>query len=38
VSRYVDMVGGAGIVTIPGYQIDNLLSLIAAVQIAPPAR
>jgi hypothetical protein len=38
VSRYVEMVGGAGIVTIPGYQIDNLLSLIVAVQSAPPAR
>jgi hypothetical protein len=26
-SRYVDMVGGAGIVTIPSYQVDNLLAL-----------
>jgi hypothetical protein len=37
VSRYVDMVG-AGIVTIPGYQIDNLLSLVAAVRGAVPQR
>ena len=38
VSRYVDTVSGAGIVTIPGYQIDNLLSLVAAVLGAAPAR
>ena len=38
VSRYVDMVGGAGIVTIPGYQVDNLLSLVSAVRSAAPTR
>jgi hypothetical protein len=38
VSRYVDMVGGGGIVTIPTYQIDNLLALVAAVKEAPAAR
>jgi len=38
VSRYVEMVGGAGIVTIPGYQVDNLLSLVSAVRDAAPAR
>jgi len=31
VSRYVDVVGGAGIVTIPGYQVDNLTELLEAV-------
>jgi len=31
VSRYVEVVGGAGVVTIPNYQIDNLRALIAAV-------
>jgi hypothetical protein len=31
-SRYVDVVGGPGVVTIPGYQIDNLLSLIQTVK------
>jgi Domain of unknown function (DUF4340) len=36
VSRYVDVVGGSGVVTIPGYQIDNLLALIQAVGAAPP--
>lgn len=36
VSRYVEVVGGApGIVTIPNYQIDNLLALIDAVSGAP---
>jgi hypothetical protein len=34
VSRYVDVVGGPGIVTIPGYQIDNLLALIDGVKSA----
>jgi hypothetical protein len=38
VSRYVDMVGAGGIVTIPRYQIDNLLALVAAVKEAPAAR
>jgi hypothetical protein len=38
VSRYVDMVGGGGIVTVPGYQIDNLLSLVAVVRSTAPAR
>jgi hypothetical protein len=39
VSRYVDVVGGAsGIVTIPSYQIDNLLALIDAVAGAPTRR
>jgi hypothetical protein len=39
VSRYVDVVGGApGIVTIPNYQIDNLLALIDAVAGAPTRR
>ena len=38
VSRYVEMVGGAGIVTIPGYQIDNLSSLVGAVRSAAPSR
>ena len=37
-SRYVDMVGGAGIVTIPGYQVDNLLNLVAAVRGSVPPR
>jgi hypothetical protein len=31
VSRYVDVVGGAGIVTIPGYHVDNLKALLEAV-------
>lgn len=31
-SRYVDVVGGPGLVTIPGYQIDHLLALIEAVR------
>ena len=35
VSRYVDVVGGAGVVTIPGYQVDNLAALVAAVSGAP---
>jgi hypothetical protein len=30
-SRYVDVVGGSGVVTIPSYQIENLTALIAAV-------
>ena len=30
VSRYVDVVGGPGVVTIPNYQIDNLLALVDA--------
>ena len=30
VSRYVDVVGGAGVVTIPTYQVDNLLALVDA--------
>jgi hypothetical protein len=30
VSRYVEIVGGAGVVTIPDYQIQNLLALIPA--------
>jgi hypothetical protein len=34
VSRYVDVVGGAGVVTIAGYQIDNLLALIEGVKSA----
>ena len=34
-SRYVERVGSARVVTIPGYQIDNLLALLAAV--GPPA-
>jgi hypothetical protein len=38
VSRYVDMVGGAGIVTIPSYQVDNLLNLVVAVRTPSPAR
>jgi hypothetical protein len=37
-SRYVDVVGGAGVVTIPGYQVDNLLALLDAVKSGPPAR
>jgi hypothetical protein len=32
VSRYVDIVGGPGMVTIPGYQVDNLLALVEAVK------
>jgi hypothetical protein len=35
VSRYVDVVGGAGIVTIPAYQIDNVMALIDSVRSAP---
>ena len=38
VSRYVDMVGGGGIVTVPTYQIDNLVALVALVKEAPAAR
>ena len=38
VSRYVEAVGGPGVVTIPTYQIDNLLTLIAAVRGAPASR
>ena len=39
VSRYVDVVGGvAGIVTIPNYQIDNLLALVDAASGAPARR
>jgi hypothetical protein len=38
VSRYVDVVGGAGIVTIPGYQVDNVLALLAALATAPTTR
>lgn len=34
VSRYVDVVGGAGVVTIANYQIDNLLALIDGVKSA----
>ncbi len=37
-SRYVDVVGGAGIVTIPGYQIDNLMTLLDAARSAPGSR
>jgi hypothetical protein len=32
VSHYVDIVGGAGVVTIPTYHVDNLLKLIASVK------
>jgi hypothetical protein len=32
------MVGDAGIVTIPSYQIDNLSKLVASVRGAPAAR
>jgi Domain of unknown function (DUF4340) len=39
VSRYVNVVGATvGVVTIPGYQIDNLLSLIDSVAGAPATR
>lgn len=31
-SRYVDVVGGIGVVTIPGYQVDNLVGLLSAVR------
>jgi hypothetical protein len=31
-SRYVDAVGGAGVVTIPGYQVDNLVALVESVK------
>jgi hypothetical protein len=31
-SRYVDVVGGAGVVTIPGYHVDNLVALVDAVK------
>ena len=34
-SRYVDIMGGPGVVTIPSYQIDNLLALVATVTSAP---
>jgi hypothetical protein len=37
-SRYVDAVGGAGIVTIPGYQIDNLVTLLDAARSVPAPR
>lgn len=36
-SRYVDVVGGPGVVTIPGYQVDNLLALIEKVRPRPRA-
>jgi Domain of unknown function (DUF4340) len=36
VSRYVERVGSARVVTIPAYQVDNLLSLLAVVE--PSAR
>jgi hypothetical protein len=36
VSRYVDVVGARGVVTIPSYQIDNLATLIEAVKATPP--
>jgi hypothetical protein len=36
-SRYVAIVGRRGVVTIPSYQIDNLLALIAAATAAPGA-
>jgi hypothetical protein len=32
VSRYVDVVGGAGVVTIPSYQIENLAALVDSVE------
>ena len=35
ISRYVDAVGGAGVVTIPGYQVDNLVALVDALKAAP---
>ena len=35
-SRYVERVGSGRVVTIPTYQIDNLLALVASVE--PPAR
>jgi hypothetical protein len=39
VSRYVDVVGGAsGVVTIPNYQIDNLLALVDSVGGSPNPR
>jgi hypothetical protein len=39
VSRYVDVVGAAsGVVTIPNYQIDNLLALIDSVATSPTRR
>ena len=39
VSRYVDVVGAAsGVVTIPNYQIDNLLALIDSVAGSPTRR
>jgi len=38
VSRYVEVVGGPGVVTIPNYQIDNLLTLIDTVRGAPAPR
>jgi len=37
VSRYVDVVGGPGLVTIPGYQVDNLLALVEAATSASNA-
>jgi hypothetical protein len=38
VSRYVDVVGGAGVVTIPNYQIDNLAALVRSVASPSPLR
>ncbi len=38
VSRYVEVVGGPDVVTIPNYQIENLLTLISALGAAAPAR
>lgn len=38
VSRYVDVVGGFGVVTIPGYQVDNLLALVESVRARPGSR
>ena len=38
VSRYVEVVGGAGVVTIPNYQIDNLRALIETVARAAGPR
>ena len=37
-SRYVDVVGGAGVVTIPGYQIDNLVALVTTIGGGPSGR
>jgi hypothetical protein len=38
VSRYVDVVGGAGVVTIPNYQIENLVALVGSVASPSPLR